>query len=191
MQKSKRSSNAGAGPKRLWIRCTRSTVSSSSRSETLRWDIVGAAASCVCFPLAETVLMMRVARKDYTFADGTCIPQGTTVSVNPTQAHHNPETYENPEQFEGFHVANMRLQQDSKNMILLPPPQSSCLSDTGVMPVLDAHFTTCKLKIMLAHTVLRYDVKMENEGVRPPDVCLASSCLPNPKGKVMFRTRAT
>ena len=52
--------------------------------------------------LTETVVMMRFARKDYTFADGTRIPQGTTVRVNPTQAHHDPETYENPEQFEGF-----------------------------------------------------------------------------------------
>ena len=62
----------------------------------------------------------------------------TTVSVNPTQAHHDPEMYETPEQFKGFRFAKMRLQQDSKNMILLPPPQRSCLSDTGVMPVLDA-----------------------------------------------------
>ena len=59
------------------------------------------------------------------------------------------------------------------------------------MAVLDAYFAAGKLKIMLAHTVLNYDVKMDNEGVRPPDVWLASSCIPNPKGKVMFRKRAT
>ena len=46
--------------------------------------------------LTETVVMMRVARKDYTFADDTRIPQGTTVSANPTQAHHDTETYETP-----------------------------------------------------------------------------------------------
>ena len=64
-------------------------------------------------------------------------------------------------------------------------------SDTGVMPVLDAYFAACKLKIMLAHTVLNYNVKMENEGVWPADYLLASSCIPNPKGRVMFCKRAT
>ena len=141
-QNLKRSSNARAEPKRPWIRCTRSTVLSRSRSERLCWELVSAAPSCVCFMLTETVVMRRVARKDYTFADGTRIPQGTTVSINPTQAHHDPETYENPEQFEGFRFAKMRFQQGGKKhdigMILLPPPQSSCLSETGVMPVVDA-----------------------------------------------------
>ena len=33
--------------KRPWIRCTRSTVSSRTRSERLRWEIVSAAPSCV------------------------------------------------------------------------------------------------------------------------------------------------
>ena len=60
--------------------------------------------------------MKRIAREDYTFADGTGIPQGTTVGVNPTQAHHDPETYENPEQFDGFHFAKTRLQQGSKKL---------------------------------------------------------------------------
>ena len=63
------------------------TVSSRSRSKRIRWEIVSAAPSCVCFTLTETVVVTRVARKDYTSADGTRIPRGTTVSVNPTQAH--------------------------------------------------------------------------------------------------------
>ena len=71
-----------------------------------------------------------------------------------------------------------------RNMILLPPLalriRASCLSRTLL-----------RLKIMLAHTVLDYDVEIENEGVRPPDVWLASSCIPNMKGKVMFRKCAT
>ena len=138
-QKLKRSSTMRAGPKRLWIRCTRWTVSSRSRSERLRWEIVSAAPSCVCSTLTEPVIMTRVARKDYTFADGTRIPQGTTVSVNPTQAHHDLETYKN-------HPNSLKVSASRKcgssrivgNMILLPPPQSYCLSDTGVLPVLDA-----------------------------------------------------
>ena len=121
--------------------------------------------------------MTRVASKDYTFADGTRIPQGTTVSVNPTQAHHDPETYENPEQFEGFRFAKMRFQQGGKkhDIVATSPKFLSFGNGRHARPA--RYFAACKLKIMLAHTVLNYDVKMENEGVRPPDVWLASSCI--------------
>ena len=80
-----------------------SFIKESQRKTPL--GIVSAPPSCVCFTLTETVVMTRIARKDYTFADGTRIPQGTTVSIHPTKAHHDPKTYENPEQFEGFRFA--------------------------------------------------------------------------------------
>lgn len=54
-----------------------------------------------------------------------------------------------------------------------------------------SYLAACKLNIMLAHTVLNDDVKMENEGRQPPDVWLASSCILIPKGQVLFRKRAT
>ena len=135
--------------------------------------------------------MTRVARKACAFADGTCSPRGTRV--NPTQARHDPETYENPEHFEGFRFAKMRLQQDSKEYdIVATSPKFKFLPFRKRRYACPGrYFAACKLKIMLAHTVLNYEVKMENEGVRPPDVWLASSCIPNPKGKVMFRKRAT
>ena len=128
-QKLKRSSNARAGPKKLWIRCT---VSSRSRSERLRWEIVNAAPSSIHFTLTETVVMMRIAEEDYTFADGTRLPQGTTVGVNLTQTHHDLETYEN--QFDGFRFAKMRLRQDSRKChlprVLAFRIRGSCLSWT-------------------------------------------------------------
>ena len=141
--------------------------------------------------LTETVVMMRVAREDYTFADGTRIPQGTTVGVNLTQAHHDPETYENPEQFDGFRFAKMRLQQDSKKYDIVTTSPQFLPFGHGRHACPGRYFAACELKIMLAHIVLNYDMKMENEGVRPPDVWLALSCIPNPRGKVMFRKRAT
>ena len=129
---------------------------------------------------------MQVARKDYTFADGARIPQGATVSVNSTQAHHDPETYKNSEQFKGFHFTKLQLQQDSKKYDIVVTSPMFLPFGYGRHARPGRHFAACKLKIMLTHTVLNYKVKMENEGMRPPNVWLASSCIPNPKGKVMF-----
>ena len=87
-------------------------------------------------------------------ADGTRIPQGTTVSVNTTQARHDPETYENPEQFEGFHFAKMRLQQVSKKSDIVATFSKFLPFKYGCHACAGRYFAACKLKIMLAHTVL-------------------------------------
>ena len=42
---------------------------------------------------------------------------------------------------------------------------------------------------MLAHLIITYDVKLEKEGVRPPDFWFAASCIPNRTGEVLFRKR--
>ena len=135
--------------------------------------------------------MTRVAKKDYTFLDDPHILQGTTVSVNSKQAHHDPETYENPEQFESFRFAKIRLQQDSQKYDIVATSPKFLPFGYGRHACPGRYFAAFKLKIMLAHTVLNYDLKMENEGVRTPDVWLTSSCIPNPKGRVMFHKLAT
>jgi cytochrome P450 len=50
-------------------------------------------------------------------------------------------------------------------------------------------FAANELKAMLAHLVLNYDVKLENEGVRPTDVWYGPACVPNQTAEVMFRKR--
>ena len=40
---------------------------------------------------------------------------------------------------------------------------------------------------MLAHIVMTYDVKLEIEGVRPPDMWIMNSCVPKPNVNVLFR----
>jgi Cytochrome P450 len=58
-----------------------------------------------------------------------------------------------------------------------------CLSSPG------RFFAAIELKAMMAHLVLNYDVKLENEGVRPPDIWLGGYCIPNQKANVLFRKR--
>lgn len=42
---------------------------------------------------------------------------------------------------------------------------------------------------MMAWVILNYDVKLENEGVRPQNFYTALSIQPNPDAKVLFRKR--
>jgi cytochrome P450 len=50
-------------------------------------------------------------------------------------------------------------------------------------------FAATIMKVMMAHIVLNYDVKLENEGVRPANMCFAASCIPHQTAKVLFRKR--
>jgi hypothetical protein len=52
-------------------------------------------------------------------------------------------------------------------------------------------FAANELKAMLAHLVLTYDVKLEDEGVRPTDMWFGGACMPNQTAEVLFRKRQT
>ena len=46
--------------------------------------------------------------KNFTFSDGTTIPQGTTVCVSNFNVHLNDQVYEDPSKFDGFRFSEMR-----------------------------------------------------------------------------------
>jgi cytochrome P450 len=50
-------------------------------------------------------------------------------------------------------------------------------------------FAGNEIKAMLAHLLLNYDVKAEVDGVRPKNVNIGPSQMPNPTAKVLFRQR--
>lgn len=43
---------------------------------------------------------------------------------------------------------------------------------------------------MLAHVVVTYDIKMEDNMTRPETLRIGTSTVPDPSAKVMFRKRA-
>lgn len=43
---------------------------------------------------------------------------------------------------------------------------------------------------MLAYLVLNYEVKMEQEGVKPRDEWFGVTCVPNRRAHVLFRLRS-
>jgi cytochrome P450 len=135
------------------------------------------------------VIITRVALKDFTFSDGTTIPQGTSVCVSAHDAHFNDKVYENPLTFDGFRFSKMR-EGSTKNVGMASSSQDHLPFGLGRHVCTGRHFAACLLKLMLAHIVTTYDVKLEIEGVRPPNMWIMTSCLPNPNANVLFRKRA-
>lgn len=45
------------------------------------------------------------------------------------------------------------------------------------------------MKVMMAHLILNYDIKMKDEGVRPANIYEGFSCRPDANAHVLFRKR--
>ena len=52
--------------------------------------------------------MFRKVVTDYKMSDGTFLPKGTMLSVNPAAAHRNDEMYDRPDEFRPFRFAELR-----------------------------------------------------------------------------------
>ena len=134
------------------------------------------------------VALSRVAMEDFTFSNGTTIPQGTLVAVSLHNAHFNDEVYEDPLRFDGFRFSKMR-EGSAKKVGMVSSSRDHLVFGHGRHVCPGRYFAACELKLLLAHVVTNYDVKLEVEGVRPPDMWVVTTCVPNPKANVLFRKR--
>ena len=136
------------------------------------------------------VLLSRVALNDFTFSDGTTIPRGASLSVSTHDAHFNDKVYEDPLKFDGFRFSKMREESAAKKVGMVSSSSDHFPFGHGRHVCPGRHFAACELKLMFAHFATTYDVKLEIEGARPPDMWVMNSCVPNPDANVLFRKRA-
>lgn len=136
--------------------------------------------------------MGRMSLKDFTFSDGTFIPKGTFISAAAYPIHRNDEIYPDGDKFDGFRFANIRSHEglNTTNQYVNTSPDYIAFGH-GRRACPGRFFVATKLKVMMVHILLNYDVKMENEGVHPPNISLAMACIPNMTAEVMFRRRQT
>ncbi|KAI0071400.1 cytochrome P450 [Panus rudis PR-1116 ss-1] len=137
-----------------------------------------------------TAFMSRIAKKDFTFSDGTFIPAGTFVSVPTWSTHHDEEYYDDPDTFNPWRFIS-KDDEDSQgttnNMAATSPEYLPFGYGKHACP--GRFFAANELKIILAHLVLTYDIKLEGETDVPEDLFFATAILPNPSIKVAFRRR--
>jgi cytochrome P450 len=126
---------------------------------------------------------------DFTFTDGTAVPRGSTISVSTRDVHLNDKVYDDPLRFDGFRFSKMR-EGSAKKVGMVSSSRDHLSFGHGRHVCPGRYFAACELKLMLAHIVMTYDVKLEVEGVRPPDMWFMTTCVPNPKANVLFRKRA-
>ncbi|KAJ6510168.1 cytochrome P450 [Mycena vitilis] len=133
-----------------------------------------------------------VKRGGFTFSDGTTVPEGCFVNVATGPTHMNPEVYSNPDEFDAFRFYRLRTEDEEASM----RHQFSASNldylawGHGRHACPGRFFAAAALKTMLAHILVNYDVRLEDESAgRPPNQWFAAICIPNGAAKVMFRKR--
>ena len=135
--------------------------------------------------------MQRVAVQDHTFSDGTTLPRGTTLGVAMQIAHLDEKIYPDALKFDPFRFVKLKEQETTgRRFDIVATSIDSLPFGLGRRVCPGRYFAACELKLMFAHMVLTYDVKLENDGVRPEDMWVMGACVPNPKARVLFRRRA-
>ena len=136
--------------------------------------------------------IFRVAMKDYTFSDGTFIPEGTFIAVASKEIHMDENTYPSAQEFNPFRFSDMRERdQDSEAMT----PKYAMVSlgvnhvpfghgkhawcepvPSAFIPILlkachvspGRFWAATELKAMLAYVLTEFDVRAEKENVPAP-----------------------
>ncbi|KAG6844149.1 hypothetical protein H0H87_009392 [Tephrocybe sp. NHM501043] len=135
------------------------------------------------------LILGRVSRQPFTFSDGTVIPAGTFSYVAAGVAHTREETYKDAHTFRPFRFVEKR-EQTGRKVDMVSTHADFLSFGHGLHACPGRFFAAAELKLMLAHVVLTYDVKMAGDGERPKNMWYFTTCVPNPKAEVMFRKRA-
>ncbi|KAF8446215.1 cytochrome P450 [Boletus edulis BED1] len=145
---------------------------------------------CLRFEGVLFASLPRKALKDFTFSDGTFVPKGTLIAAAAVSIHHNKDVYENPDIFEPFRFAGMHDEDGSRSKHQCTSTSADFLPfGHGRQACPGRFFATNELKLMLAHVVVTYDVKLQDNETYPPSWHIGSFISANSHAKVLFRNR--
>jgi len=137
------------------------------------------------------VSMSRIVREPFTFSDGTYLPKGAYISVPAHAIHLDESNYADPVSFVPFRfVDEVKNENEStgRKVDMTATSIDFLAFGHGRHACPGRFFAATELKLMLALVVMKYDVKLD--GPHPENLWVVTSCVPNPKGEVLFRKRA-
>ena len=138
--------------------------------------------------------MKRSVLEDYTFSDGTTVPAGTIIGISTASVHFDPAVYEDPLKFDGFRFIKMKDRAvldgyPDKNYDAVTVNSESVAFGQGKHACPGRFFASAEIKLLLAHIIVTYDLKLENGSGRPPNFVGGNANTPDPTARISFRKR--
>ncbi|KAI0002413.1 cytochrome P450 [Russula compacta] len=132
--------------------------------------------------------LTRLALRPFTFSNGMTVPAGTTVVAPLCAVHTDGELYSNPEGFDGFRFARLRECDGGSRHLAGTTSTAHMPFGHGRRACPGRFFAITEIKLVLAHIVVTYDLKLEEGKQIPPQLCIASSLIPR-NVDALFRKR--
>jgi cytochrome P450 len=109
--------------------------------------------------------------------------------------HFDSSIYPNAHEFDGFRFEKLR-ERDSMDIDDSGPRYQLAVASTDYLPwgygkhaCPGRFFAALEMKLIIAHLILNYDVRLEQPGVRPPDFVFEANCMPNAQARILLKRR--
>ncbi|KIP02170.1 hypothetical protein PHLGIDRAFT_20514 [Phlebiopsis gigantea 11061_1 CR5-6] len=137
-----------------------------------------------------TTSLLRKAQQPITLVDGTHIPKGTIIATPAMATHLDADNCDDPATFDPFRYYRQKTEDNSavKHQFVTTSADYVAFGH-GRHACPGRFFAANELKAMMAYLVLNYDVKLEEDGVRPENFYIGMTISPNPKATVLFKKR--
>jgi cytochrome P450 len=141
--------------------------------------------------------MTRKVLQDYALADGTTLTTGSWIFAPMEAMYHDPDLYPDPERFD--HLRSWRKRQVNGSSSALSSRHQ--FVSTSAQRISFGHgnaacpgrfFAANEIKMLLAHVLLRYDIKFEEQSggnVLPKPRWYDRTRIPNLSARILFRGR--
>ncbi|KAL8790014.1 MAG: hypothetical protein Q9195_006563 [Heterodermia aff. obscurata] len=138
--------------------------------------------------MTETQMTRAVTRK-FTFSDGTVVPKGSWVLVPMYAMYRDDDYFANANEFDAFRSSRLRKQPGQENKYQFVSTSTTHINfGYGKHACPGRFFASQEIKLLLAHVLLSYDVKLA--GPAPKATWYDRSRRPDIKAEVMFRNRS-
>lgn len=123
----------------------------------------------------------------HTFSNGVTVPKGTKLAIDISQMHLS-SVYDNAQEFDPWRFHKIQ-ETTGKRSDMTTTTNEFLAFGHGRHVCPGRFFAAVELKLMMAHLILHYDVKCEQDGIRPKDTWIGPTCLPDAKARLLFRKR--
>ncbi|KAL2867848.1 cytochrome P450 [Aspergillus lucknowensis] len=133
--------------------------------------------------------MTRAVIKDFTFSNGTTVPKGSYVLVPMHAMYLDDSIYADASTFDAFRWSRLRDQPGDENryqFVTTSPTHINFGHGKDACP--GRFFASQEIKLLLAHTLLHYEIRLEDARA-PMPTWYDRSRLPNQTARVLFRAR--
>ncbi|KAL4865956.1 hypothetical protein BDV12DRAFT_210778 [Aspergillus spectabilis] len=134
--------------------------------------------------------MTRAVTSDFTFSDGTTVPKGSYVLVPMHAMYLDDSLFPDASKFDAFRWCRLRDQPGNETryqFVTTSPTHINFGHGRDACP--GRFFAAQGIKLLLAHTLIHYDLCLEDRTGLPKPSWYDRSRLPNQTARVLFRTR--